>query len=559
MTLTSKSTTTTGQYLLDRLNSLGVEHIFGVPGDYVLRLDKMIEEHKKIKFINTTRESTAGYMADAYARLRGIGVACITYGVGINISNALAQAYVESSPLIVISGTVGTDEFAQHSAMHHMINKSMTSHGDTTQLEIFKHLTIDQGVLDDPKTAAETIDRVLTACLLHKKPVYLELPRNMVTQPIEDPQSKISIQYPQSDKKALQEALEETKKALQSCHHPIIWAGHEILRYGLSKSLLNFAEMNRIPVVSSLLGKTVIDETHPLFVGLYQGEMSSDHVKEVIKKCDCIIIAGVLLNDFETGFFTTKIDQEHHIIVDANSLSIGNHHYKNVSLIDFIQGLEKIKLNLSHPPFHTPKMANLPTKFIPNGNTHTTIKRVFECIQSHLQPSNIVVTDVGDCLFAGADLILSHNAFLACGYFASLGFGVPGAIGAQIADPNRRVVAIVGDGGFQMTATELSAAVRYKLDPIVIVLNNHGYGTERPLIEGTYNDIVDWNYSELPKLLGGGIGIKAETEKAFEDALTNAFGQRGTFYIIEVDLDKLDFSPSLHRLGELLGKLVKGK
>jgi TPP-dependent 2-oxoacid decarboxylase len=194
-------------------------------------------------------------------------------------------------------------------------------------------------------------------------------------------------------------------------------------------------------------------------------------------------------------------------------------------------------------------------KAIPNART--TTQRVFECIQSHLLENHLIVSDVGDCLFASSDLVLNQNSFISCAYFASLGFGIPGAIGAQIADPKRRVIAIVGDGGFQMTATELSTALRYHLDPIVIVLNNQGYGTERILLEGSYNDIVNWNYWEIPRFLGGGVGIKAETETEFDGALNKAIAHRGEFYLIEVELEKMDFSPALHRLGALLGKIVK--
>jgi indolepyruvate decarboxylase len=550
--------TSIGQYLLERLNELGIEHIFGVPGDYVLRLDKLIENHPKIQFINTTRESTAGYAADAYARLRGLGAACITYGVGINISNALAQAYVESSPLVVISGTVGTDEFAKHTVMHHLINKSMTSHTDTTQLEIFKHLTIDQGVLDDPQTAPAIIDRVLAACLLHKKPVYFEIPRNLVDKPVASSTQRFELNYPLSDPQALQEALEETKQRLLQCHHPLIWAGHEILRFELMHPLLQFAEKNRIPIVSSLLGKTIIDEHHPLFVGVYQGGMSPKEVIDLVEQCDCALLCGVLISDIDTGIFTAKLDQEHRIIANAFALNIGHHHYHDVNLIDYIKALSSLDLQLTHTHFHTSRKARLPTQFKAEHEAPTTTKRVFECLQSYLTRDHIVVTDVGDCLFAGSDLVLAQNSFLACAYFASLGFGTPAAIGAQIADPQRRVVAIIGDGGFQMTAMELSAAVRYHLSPIIIVLNNHGYGTERPLLEGSYNDILDWNYAAIPQVLGGGVGIKVQDETSFEKALNDAFGQQEQFYLIEVELGKTDFSPALCRLGELLGKITKG-
>jgi TPP-dependent 2-oxoacid decarboxylase len=557
MPYSKKSPVSLGQYLLDRLNELGVEHIFGVPGDYVIRFDKLIEQHPTIKFINTTRENTAGYAADAYARMRGLGVACITYGVGINITNALAQAFVESSPLVVISGTVGTDEFVKHTALHHLINKSISAHTDTTQLEVFKQVTIDQGVLDDPKTAAAIIDRVLTSCLQHKKPVYLEIPRNLVEEPLESEWHPFSLVHTQSDGEALEEALSETVKKLSSCRYPLIWAGHEILRFGLAEALLTFAEKNRIPIVSSLLGKTVVDESHPLFAGVYQGGMSSSSVVNLVEQCDCILILGVLMNDIDTGMFTAKLDQEHRIVSNAFSLNIGRHHYHGVNLIDYVSKLQDLNVGPPHTHIYSPHSLHLPDDFKPVPGARTTTKRVFECIQSHIRPENIVMTDVGDCLFASADLTLPQNSFIACAYFASLGFGTPGAIGAQIARSNKRVIAIVGDGGFQMTAMELSTAVRYNLDLVVIVLNNHGYGTERTILEGSYNDIVDWDYTKIPTVLRGGKGVKAANEETFDKALREALDQRGTFYLIEVELEKMDFSPSLRRLGELLGNIVK--
>lgn len=548
---------TIGQYLIERLSELGIEHIFGVPGDYVLKLDKLIEE-SDIQFVNTASENAAGYMADAYARLRGVGAACITYGVGISITNALAQAYVENSPVIVISGTIGTNEFKRHYFMHHLINKSLISHEDTTQLEIFKQVTVDQGILDDPKTAMRIIDRVLDTCLLTQKPVYLEIPRNLVDAPLPLTESYASFDYPPSDPESLREALKETKELFSQCQQPLIWAGHEILRFDLSAALLQFAEKNQIPIASSLLGKTVIDERHPLSLGVYQGEMSPPPVTEYVQACDCVLVAGVILNDLDTGIFTDKIYPHKRIFARDRSVTISHHHFQDVKLEDFIQGLLKMDLP-KRTIDNLPNQNRFNANFEPLKDTPLTIKRTFECIQSHLKENNLIVTDVGDCLFASADLKLPYNSFLACPYFASLGFGAPGAIGAQFAEPNRRVIAIVGDGGFQMTAMELSAAIRYRLDPIVIVLNNHGYGTERVLLEGRYNDILNWNYTEITKVIGGGIGIKANTEEALNNALRQALQKRGDLYIIEVELEKLDFSPGLTRLGEFLSSIVQAK
>lgn len=555
MSLHIKDSSTVGEYLLNSLEARGVKHIFGIPGDYVLRFDQLIEQHT-IKFINTTRENTAGYMADAYARIRGLGAACITYGVGINITNALSQAFVENSPMIVISGSAGTDDYLRGEKLHHLIHKSSKKHLDRTQLEIFKHVTIDQAVLEDPQLAATLIDRVLDNCQYYKQPGYIEIPRNMVDRPI-SPHHYQPLQKPKTDQKNLNEALKEISEMLNGSKKPVIWIGHEIQRYGLSDDVVQFAEKYHIPIVSSLLGKSAISEYHPLFVGVYIGQLSRPEVSEFINSCDCVLLLGVLLSDVDTGIFTAKLDQEQKVIATSDVIRVKNHQYININFDDFIKGISEIPLN-------TPFKHSFPTTadrklipFTPQKNAKTTTQRTFECIQSHLKPEYIVVTDIGDCLFGSTDLTLDKNSFFACAYFATLGFGTPGAIAAQIAEPNRRVIAIVGDGAFQMTSMELSTAVRYGLDPIIIVLNNHGYGTERPILEGNYNNILSWNYTQIPKVLGGGIGIKAETEEQLHQALDKALTTRGTFFLIEVELGKTDFSAALNRFGKLLSKSEK--
>ena len=162
------------------------------------------------------------------------------------------------------------------------------------------------------------------------------------------------------------------------------------------------------------------------------------------------------------------------------------------------------------------------------------------------------MSDFGDCLFGSAELIVEENSYFSNAYFATLGFCVPAAIGIQIAYPNRRVIGVVGDGAFQMTCMELSTAVRYGADPVIILLNNHGFATERPLLEGEFNDIGDWNYSQIPKVLNGGVGIHVRTEEEFERALKNSLSTRGQYFLIEVELGKTDFSPALQRFCKLV-------
>ncbi len=566
MTDKSNFETNVGNYLLDALYGHGVEHIFGIPGDYILQFDKLIEEHQ-INYVNTTRESTAGYMADAYARLKGLGVACITYGVGISITNALSQAYAESSPLVLISGAPSLSDCSKGQILHHLLNKHSIFHQmDTTQLEIFSHFTVDQAVLTSPEEAKSQIDRVLWNCLKHKKPVYIEIPRDIATASLTLPLFEESEEClneffaenstPLSRAIAMQPLLKHIEHILQKCQKPVIWAGHEILRYRLSSSLQAFASKYNMPIASTLLGKTVIDENHPLFYGVYQGKMSQPEVANMIEGGDCLLMLGGILSDVDTGIFTAKLNHRHKIFVTASEIIIDGQSYHGINFVNFIQALAesnfKLTINISEleatasPAPELSPAINRQKKFNPIDGARLTSARLFECI-SALLTDEIVAVDFGDSLFGSSRFVLKENSFLSCAYFASLGFGTPAAVAAQLAAPERRIVGIVGDGAFQMTATELSTAARYGLDPIFIVLNNHGYGTERPLLEGDFNDIHNWNYSLLPQLLNSGIGVKVSTEYAFEDALKTALFQRGNFYIIEVDLEKTDFSPALEQ------------
>ena len=539
--------TTIGQYLLDSLYDLGVEHIFGIPGDYVIHFNKQIEEHQ-IQFINATRENTAGYLADAYARIRGLGVVCITYGVGINITNAIAQAYVESSPVILISGAAGTQDAIKHPSLHHLINAPDLSGLDTTQLDIFRNITVAQAVLRHPHTAAEEIQRVLQACILHQKPVYIELPKDRIEHPIPSLPFTRSIQ-PKSHPDALKEALDDAKEALSKAHHPMIWAGHEVSRFRLSPTLVSLAEAHQIPIVSTLLGKTVIDEHHPLFLGVYQGKMSSQRVLKGTAECDLVIECGIIHSDVDTGMFTSSLEQQRRILAASCGVSIGHRRYENVYFADFLRGLTALPLkNFAGQVPPRSEVTFEPTE------AKITAKKLFACLQTLLTDENIVVVDIGDALFGSPDLVLAQDSFLSNAYFGSLGFATPGAVGAALAAPQRRIVALVGDGAFQMTVNELATAVRYHLDPIIILLNNHGYGTERPILEGTYNDILNWKYTLLPQLFGGGKAILAKTEREFSHGLKQAMSERGQFFLIEADLGKNDFSEGMQRFVDMVKK-----
>ncbi len=538
-----------GTYLIQRLLAQGVQHVFGVPGDFVLGFNKLLE-NSPIQFINTCDEQGAGFAADAYARLRGLGCVCVTYSVGgLKIANTTAQAFAEKSPVVVISGAPGTNERSKNPLLHHKVR------GFDTQFKIFQELTVAARVLDNPNTAFEDIDFVLAAANRYKRPVYIELPRDIVNQP-GNPNRLSSSQPELSDPDTLAEALQEAVDLINAARQPVILADVEMHRFGLQDALLHLTETTNIPVAETILGKSVLNEHHPNHLGLYAGAIGSEFARQYVESSDCLILLGVFMTDLNLGLFTAHLDPKRSIYVTSENTSIQLHSYDQIRLQDFVQGLiaadirpRELNLSNSSPDLST---------FSPVQNQPITIARLFEQLNSFLTDDTIVIADVGDALFAGLGLFIhGRTRFLSPAYYASLGFAVPASLGAQLAEPNARPLVLVGDGAFQMTGMELSAIARYGLNPIVVVLNNKGYGTERPMLDGAFNDLLNWQYSQIPELLGRGRGFQVKTEDELAAALFASRSHLDSFCILDVHLDPHDMSPALKRMTQALGERVE--
>src|SRR5213083_1934921 len=210
-----KNSLSIGEYLIQQLYSYGVRHVFGIPGDYVLGFYEQLSK-SKLRIINTCDEQGAGFSADAYARVRGLGVVCVTYCVGgLKVANTTAEAFAEKSPVVVISGAPGMKEREKNPLLHHKVREF------DTQKKVFEQLTIASAVLSDPQTAFQEIDRVLHAALRFKRPVYIELPRDVVPLP-GNPQHAPAEIHERSDPKTLRAALAEAKEMINGARQPVI-------------------------------------------------------------------------------------------------------------------------------------------------------------------------------------------------------------------------------------------------------------------------------------------------------------------------------------------------
>lgn len=539
---------TIADYLIRRLQDYGIGHVFGIPGDYVLAFYAQLCQ-SPIQVIGCTREDNAGFAADAYARIHGMGAICVTYCVGgLSVCNSIAGAYAEKSPVVVLTGSPGMSERVNNPMLHHRVRDFRT------QLEVFEKICVAATELSDPLTAFREIDRVLHAVARYKRPGYIEIPRDMV-RVVPDVPYRFAHPEPTSDPESLAEAVEEAAQLVEKAQRPVILAGVEIHRFGLADRVTQFAEQTQIPIAATLLGKSAISETHPLYAGLYEGAMSRDEVTRFVEDSDLVLLLGEFMTDINMGIYTAKLDPARSILANSETLQIRHHRFDNVLMHDFLRELTARKPRATSrqiPARHTAR-----EKFELKPGAPITIARLFARLNEALDDNTIVIADVGDSLFGASDLVIRQRTeFLSPAYYTSMGFAVPATLGASFARSGVRVIAIVGDGAFQMTGMELSTIARYGFDPIVIVLDNKGYGTERFLHPGDFNDIQPWNYHKIPEVIGGGTGYETRTEDEFETALKSALADHSGLSLIQVHIGEEDVSKALRRLAEKLSKRV---
>ena len=556
-----------GNYLIQRLYAHGVRHVFGIPGDYVLNFYDQLWR-SRLQLINTCDEQGAGFAADAYARVKGLGAVCVTYCVGgLKLANTTAEAFAEKSPVVVISGAPGMKEREKNPLLHHKVREF------DTQKKVFEQLTVASAVLSDPQTAFQEVDRVLHAALRYKRPVYLELPRDQVFVPGR-PHHRAPEYHERSEPRSLRAALAEAEAMINAARQPVILADVEVHRFGLQDQVLELVEQANIPVAATVLGKSVIGEQHPLYLGIYEGAMGREDVRQYVESSDCVILLGAFMTDINLGVYTARLDPARSIYATSERLSIGYHNYEGVRFKDFVRGLLGLRLRrrapgkIPHPvPPNgsgngaSPALRGRSSKGLDSGPGNGSaaaqlrVSQVFERLNRFVSENTVVVADVGDAMFGATDLFIrGRTEFIAPAYYTSMGFAVPACIGAQLANRKLRPLVLVGDGAFQMTGMELATVARYDLNPVVVVLNNRGYGTERHMQDGPYNDVWPWQYSRLPEVLGAGRGWLVETAAQLDRALSEAQRWTESFCLLEVRLGKLDRSPALDRLAARLAQ-----
>ncbi|KOX34163.1 pyruvate decarboxylase [Saccharothrix sp. NRRL B-16348] len=532
---------TVGHYLVDRLRQLGLEHLFSVAGDYSIDWLNDYVTPSGIEIVEEVNELNAGYAADGYARLKGIGALCVTYSAGALCAvNAVAGAYVEKVPLVLINGTPSTKKtitFEQTGfSAHHFIT------GRETDLQSFEHITVATARVDNADVAPMLIDYALTRCVSERRPVYVELLQDVVGQECEPPAGVLKPARAVSDPISLDGAVARLCAGLDSAENPLVWVGVEVDRFGLQQKVLNLVRQLNVPFVTELLSKAVLSEDEELFVGVLDGQASSSAVLDLVAKSDFVLALGVWLTDINSLGWQPDFDKTAFASFDA--VKSGTYFAGQVALEHLVDGILAKQLAAK-----TRKLPEKPALLAPILNTgdEITYQGFYDFIRQHVDEHTVVGSDASLNYFGSLLLhVPGQGAFVAQSSYSAIGYIGPAATGLCLAKrPDQRVLVFSGDGGFQMTAQCLSTQTRFSLDPIVFVIDNGVYGVEQWLADASvfrpgsekpfYRscDLHQWDYAKLAEVFGCQ-GWTARTYGELEEAVKGALANSGGPSLIQV-------------------------
>ncbi len=539
-------------YVLSRLRDIGVTDIFGVPGDYAFAINDAICHDPKTRWIGCCNELNAAYAADGYARIKGAAAVCTTYGVGeLSAINGIAGAYAEHLPVFHLVGTPNMSTQAARALMHHTLGNG--------EYDLFRRMAepvVCGHAVMTPQNAIYETERLIAEAMYHRRPVYMAFPADLAGQPVLGQATQVAL--PASNADSLAAAVDAIVSALAKADTACIVGGFLVGRAGQRDALRALVDRSGLPFTTMLMGKSVLDETHPSYIGLYNGALMNEEVREFVENCDVVLTVGAPMTDFNTGAFTARLNSAHAITIGHHRTQVGGRTFASVEMGDLLTALAA---RLSPRPWKKIKPKPI-GDMTGAGREPISAAALYPRWERFLKDGDIFVVETGTVSMGLGFALLPkgvtfHNQTL----WGSIGWATPAAFGAAVAAPDRRVVLVTGEGSHQLTVQEIGQFGRYGLKPVIFVLNNNGYLIERLLCKEpsiAYNDIAQWRYSDLPRAFGNDDWLTARvtTCQEFDEALAAA-GRAATGAYIEVVTDTYAASPLAVKLHEATATLYK--
>jgi indolepyruvate decarboxylase len=524
-----------GDFLLRRLKEAGVQHLFGVPGDYNLELLQQLQSTGALKWVGTCNELNASYAADGYARLNGLGALLVTNGVGpLAAINGVGGSYSEHVPVICIAGSIPLRSIDRGLGMHHTMADGSYDHF----LNAYAHVTAAYARLT-PRNAATEIDRLILTARREKLPVYMELPSDIGYLEIEVPEAPLVLAEPPSDPERLHSCIAAIVKRLSAAVSPAILMDADADRFGLAAQLTALAEKIQAPIAVIIAAKAAIDETFAHYLGVYNGKASEPQVREAFETSDCLLAVGYRPIEVTTGDFTASLPANT-IHARGYSVDIGDDNYQAVTLREVVRGVVDAIPQVKNRAPRPAAAARAPTHADPSAKL--TQAAYWQAMQGYLREGDVLYVDNGTAFTLFGLRFPPKCTLVGSVNWGSIGYSVGALLGALTAAPERRHILFVGDGSFQVSAQELSTILRHDHKPVIFLVNNGGYTIERGYLgkDETYNDIANWSYADLPKVFRRDTSARSFVVKTVGDLQKALSVPNDTMIFVESIMDRYD-------------------
>lgn len=537
---------TLAEYLFQRLNQVGCNTVFGLPGDFNLKLIDKIGNVPNMKWCGNANELNASYAADGYARIRKIGVICTTFGVGeMSSLNGIAGSFAEHVGVLHVVGTPTISTQLKKLLVHHTLGN-----GDFNVFHrIYSEITSYHVMLQDIDLAPLEIDKCIVSCILNQKPCYLgfpanlsdiTVPKNLLNIPLNF-SSPISINKIETERDIIQSII----SLIMSSKNPIILADGTCNRHdNIFKSIHDLIRLTKFPVFVTPMGKGSIDEQYPRFGGVYVGSMSSPEVKEFVENSDLILAIGSILSDFSTSSFHYSYKTKNVVEFHIDYVKIKNARFPDLNVKSILSKLlsslntlikdGKFKYNASK------KLVPQPPKSKSNLLETSVLRQewIWDQLTNWLREGDIIIAETGTSAFGIMQTRFpNHCLGISQVLWGASGYSLGACLGALFAQRDdlevdklrkyKRCIVFIGDGSLQFTVQEVSTMLKWNFHPYIFVMNNHGYTIDRILHdstvhEPTYHDVHPWNLQGLLTLFGGVVEPEEDQLNTENQALSKA-------------------------------------
>ncbi len=536
---------TVAQYILQCLKKHGCHHIFGVPGTSCAGIYFAVDNDPEMKYLVAVNELEAGYIADGYGRFAPMSAVAVSYGVGnLSMINAIASAYTEKVPMIVLNGGPTANEQADQDDYGILFSHSTGKRN--ADLEIYKNVTVAAEMLTDLSTAQALISGLFKKASETPGPVYLEVANNFWDKEIE----VVEEEPAKEEITANEEVLKAFFERISVAKEPVILLGSEICRRGLAKQALAVIEKLKIPFCTTLLSKSVIDEGHELFIGTYDSDLVNKPPRRYAEASDCFIALGCIFGIDHGSLVKTQYKTM--VDVSYGKARIASTAFEGVALKGFLEGIlshkqAQLLIVNRYELLDNQKLMRKPTE----RPTHDGVFKAINKFLSDKGDQMLMVADTCLSSYPASDLQMpATKMFLANPVWLSIGQGTPASIGAHLATGKRPII-VSGDGGFQMIAQTFSTMVKYKIPSIIAVIDNGLYGIEQFLLDKKFytdpstpsigfNTLNRWKYENFPEVFGGGKGFRVNDTDKFYETLELAFAYKDGPVIIAIEINPKD-------------------